>query len=302
MSILSPQLSESRGCLPEKIGSPRSKYLVYTSAGDKANLHCWLKGYRNFDLWITYYGNQRNRYKDIADFYNVRKDAKFPNLRYVYQQWKNILNSYQAVFVLDDDLIFKGSSISRLFEIREQYDLWLLQPAFDPRGKISWPITRVQPRNFLRYTNYVEVGCPLFRKDKLDDFMKIYDPVLVGFGIDWWFLDVLGPNKKGRIAVIDAISCINPFNIAKGGQSEIDRFQKYSTRVANWEEIERQHGIQSKAEGFKEFGSARTPLSVRNYVRILFFYSMSTIMRFMHMCYKGLRKIQGTYPNAAPHA
>jgi hypothetical protein len=38
---------------------PQSKYLVYTSAGDNANLHYWLerldgkKENRNFDLWMT---------------------------------------------------------------------------------------------------------------------------------------------------------------------------------------------------------------------------------------------------------
>ena len=30
--------------------------------------------------------------------------------------------------------------------------------------------------------------------------MKIYDPVLVGWGVDWWFLDVLGTDMKDKIA------------------------------------------------------------------------------------------------------
>ena len=65
--------------------SPGSKYLVYTSAGDKANLYYWLKKnkgqkcYKNFDLWVTYYGDQKkDHYRDVSDFYNRRNGGKFP--------------------------------------------------------------------------------------------------------------------------------------------------------------------------------------------------------------------------------
>lgn len=169
------------------------------------------------------------------------------------------MNCYEAVMVMDDDIIINGSGISRLFEIREEYDLWLLQPAFDPGGKINHHVTRVNPSTFMRYTNFVEVTCPLFRKDKLDSFMEIYDPVLVGYGVDWWFLDVLGPNLEGNIAVVDAISCINPHDSAKGGHREIDRLQKLSIRQENWEVIKKRYTIQSEARGLIEYGFVEIP-------------------------------------------
>ncbi len=34
----------------------------------------------------------------------------------------------------------------------------------------------------LRYTNFIEMARPLFRQDKLDAFMAVYDPELVGYG------------------------------------------------------------------------------------------------------------------------
>ena len=88
----------------------------------------------------------------------------------------------------------------------------------------STPITGVKLFNSLRYTNFVEVTCPLFKKDKLDAFMNIFDPApLIEWGIDWWFLETLGASLGGHTAVIDAVSCINPLDSTKGGgQREID--------------------------------------------------------------------------------
>ena len=228
--------------------APDSKFLVYTSAGDKANLHYWLKDFggaecrRNFDFWVTYYGAERNKYRDISDFYNERQGGKFANLLYVYQNWRYILDKYQAIFVMDDDIIIDTFAINRLFEIREQFDLWLLQPAFHPREKISHPITLANPNCFMRYTNFVENGCPLFRKDKLDAFMEIYDPILTGWGIDFWYHHVLGENRR-KIAIVDALPCINPHESLKGEQREIETLEKNSISQKKYAEIREQFGI-----------------------------------------------------------
>ena len=165
-------------------GGPR-RNLVFTSAGDRSNVDRWLAGRRNFDLWISYYGDEPGRHAEIADFYNVRRDSKFGNLKFVYDTWPHLLAPYQAVLVTDDDLIISGAQMSRLFDLREELDLWLLQAAFSPLGKISWDITRAQWASSLRFTSFVEMTCPLFRKDKLDAFMDIFDPILTGTGTDW---------------------------------------------------------------------------------------------------------------------
>jgi len=248
------------------MNKPLSKYLVYTSAGDHSNLYNWLavsgapKVRKSFDLWVTYYGDQENKYKKIADFYNMRKGGKLPNLYYLYQQHKDILDNYDAIFVLDDDILIDCNQINRLFEIREQFDLWLLQPAFHPAGKISHPITKVAPSSFLRYTNFVEVACPLFRKDKLDKFMEVYDPVLVGWGADLWFSHLLG-EKPGKIAIVDAISCINPHDSTKEGGREIDQLEEKNIRIKNWVEIKKLHNIQFNGE------EGKFPMKVFGYVK-----------------------------------
>ena len=272
--------------LSENINESGSKYLVFTSAGDNAKLHHWLKGSRNFDLWVSYYGDEKNRYKDQSDFYMAKKGGKFPGLFYVYQHWKSILDNYQAILVLDDDVIIDGSAFSRLFEIREQYDLWLLQPAFNPIGKISHRITREKLFTFLRYTNFVEVTCPLFRKDKLDAFMELYDPVLVGYGIDYWYIDSLASEIKGKVAVVDAVSCINPHDWLKGGQRDIDVLQKRPVRIENWKKIKKQYKIQDRES--VEFDFIKTPLSISSLTRTI----SILFNRFTSRCVKSAMKVK----------
>jgi hypothetical protein len=229
-------------------------YLVFSSVGDRSNLPHWLRGRRNFDLWVTYYGGRPGRFHEVADYYNARKGSKFQNLHYAYGRWSHLIARYSAVLVMDDDIVISGSRISRLFELRQHYDLWVLQPAFSPRGKVSWPVTRVRRGNRLRFTNFVEMTCPLFRRDKLDDFMAVYDPELIGWGCDWWFLHVLGADLRGRVAVVDAITCVNPHDSTKAGR-EIDRLAVTSERRAVWERIRAKYRIESERRGIAEYGA-----------------------------------------------
>ncbi|MDA8157365.1 MAG: hypothetical protein M0Z52_13095 [Actinomycetota bacterium] len=240
------------GRLTAKNGAPRFKNLVFTSAGDSSNIHNWLIGNRNFDLWTTYYGDKGDHLEAISDFYNRRKGGKFPNLHYAYRHWKDILDSYEAVMIMDDDIIIDARGISRLFEIRERFGLWLLQPAFSPLGRITIPITCARPFTMLRYTNFVEMTCPLILKSKLDEFMGIYDPALSRFGVDWWIMEKMRP---GKTAIVDEIVCINPHTVSKKeGVRECARLQPDCVAAGTWNAIKSRHNIRSDEEGYRTLG------------------------------------------------
>ena len=246
--------------LERQLPEARHPYLVFSSVGDRSSLHHWLRGQRNFDLWVTYYGSHPGRFRDVSDYYNARHGAKFPNLHYAYEQWRDLIARYSAVLVMDDDVVISGSRISQLFALRERYDLWALQPAFSPRGKISWRVTRVDRGNELRFTNFIETTCPLFRRDKLDAFMAVYEPEVIGWGCDWWFLEVLGNDLRGRVAIVDGITCINPHDSTKGGR-EIDRLASTPERKAAWERVRDRNRIGSESRGITEYGAiVKSPL------------------------------------------
>ena len=232
----------------------RSNNLVFTSAGDRSNLRGWLQGRRDFDLWTVYYGSAGGMFQDVSDYYLARKGSKFQNLHYCYQRWPEVLARYDAIMVMDDDIEIGATGLSRLFEIRRELDLWALQPAFRLSGKVSWPITAVRPTAKLRYTNFVEMACPLFRRDKLDAFMGVYDPALVGYGADWWFLRTLGPDIDNRVAVVDEVTCVNPYDKNKsGGGREIDTLQTHQMRKEVWERIKATYDLDEQGRDLREF-------------------------------------------------
>jgi hypothetical protein len=97
------------------------------------------------------------------------------------------------------------------------------------------------------------MACPLFRRDKLDAFMAVYDPELVGYAADWWFLSTLGPEIANRVAVVDEVSCMNPYDRAKGGVREIDTLQSREKRKEVWERVRSLHGLHEQRRLHREF-------------------------------------------------
>jgi len=244
--------------LHKRIGT-HSKNLVYTSAGDNANTGCWLSAERNFDLWITYYGDRTDTpHRDLADIYNIRKGSKYPNLHYAYCKWRELLDNYEAVMVMDDDIILDTAGINRLFEIRKQFGLWLLQPAFSPAGRICHSITCVRPFTKLRFTNFVEMNCPLFLKSKLDEFMEVYDPVVQMYGIDWWYLDRFGPDLSGKTAIIDAVLCVNPHTRTKQSRErECTKNESLCRDIEQWKKVKKSKKIMIDEQDYRTFGSIK---------------------------------------------
>lgn len=227
----------------------KNKHLVFSSVGDHHALKTWTRhckgSKKGFDLWVAHYGENALSSDLEIDFCIGLKGAKFPNFKIFCERYAPLIQQYDAIAVLDDDLILSASDIRSLFAIRETYDLWLLQPAFAESGKISHTITRARADMLLRTTNFVEVTCPFFRTDKLLSFMEVYDPVLVGFGIDWWFVDHLQA-PKDKIAIVDAIPCMNPLDSQKPEGREIDRLQSFRHRITHcWEQIKKAHGIEN---------------------------------------------------------
>ncbi|MDD5069437.1 MAG: hypothetical protein PHV17_01815 [Candidatus Omnitrophica bacterium] len=280
-----------------KLSQSRSKNLVFVSAGDRAQFHQSdnFKKDKNFDLWITYYDDkEKNQYIEHADFYNRRKGSKFINFHYIYQRYRNLLQGYEAIFLIDDDLGLKVSNISRLFEIRQFYDLWILQPSFDPRGKISHAVTRSRPFSSLRYTNFIEVTCPLFKKDKLDLFMKEYNPIVEGAGLDYWYSYLIGNNHKNKLAIIDSISCINPNSKRLGIPREIDKFQDSKIREMNWRFVQEQLSLPGKKSPKIVYSSIRIKPNMADAchsLKMMILFPLTEIDRFFYKLIKKIKMI-----------
>ncbi|WP_257170829.1 hypothetical protein [Bradyrhizobium sp. SRS-191] len=201
---------------------------------------------RRWDLALAYYGNDDANFAELEKHsaYAFRTSgSKFQNLKKLLDRSPHILDGYTHVCVCDDDIQMTPRQIDQLFGLSEQLGFWVAQPAFSPAGKWSHEITICAgKKSDYRIVNFVEVTMPVFRRDKLMQFMKVYDDTLVGLGIDCWYSDFLQAHLFGRFAIIDKISVINPTDEEKGHR-EIDRLQSFEERVASWIGISEKYGI-----------------------------------------------------------
>ncbi|WP_370977768.1 hypothetical protein [Agaribacterium sp. ZY112] len=231
--------------LEQKISfQPKKRFLVFSSVGDQARIKLWTKGVgrKEFDLVVFYYGDAEPEYLSEVDFAYRRKGSKFQNLKAFYEATKS-LSHYESVMVLDDDIEIDSPRLVTLFKLRRDLDLWVLQPSFSADGKISFEHTRQDPAYRYRFTNFVEMNCPLFSSDKLIKFLEVYDGVLPGWGMDWWYHNIIGGSDQKKIAIIDEVVVRNPFDQEKrGGKREINQLVNTADRIELWQQCMKKYG------------------------------------------------------------
>lgn len=234
--------------LARQPGGPPRQWCIFTSVGDAHSVQSWLptNNQRKWDLIVSYYGESEttfNRLAEQAEFAIRTKGGKFQNLKKLIDQHPNMLDQYEFVCVCDDDIIMSAGQIEQFFSIAQTFGFWVSQPSFSAAGKWSHEITvHAGRRADFRIVNFVENTMPVFRRDKLVEFLSVYDGSLVGYGIDLWFMTVFEANTYGRFAIIDSVQVINPINLDKGWR-EIDRLQSYEARLASWHEVSRRFGV-----------------------------------------------------------
>ena len=222
------------------------------------------RGRDEFELVVCYYGDSPvdPLCMQVADRALRMKGGKFPNLLACLKRQLAYFRSFEAILVADDDLEgLDAMALSALFHARRQLnDAWVIQPANHSEiGKADIHGTRSNRGLSHRFVNFIEVTAPLFRTDKLLEFMRSYvprrhdPPLLVGYGIDCWFCQLLlGAEQAGKgscahkdkAAVIDSIVFINPPNDAKKHGREIDRLQAFDKRVEDWQALAKRRGFQ----------------------------------------------------------
>lgn len=272
--------------------------LIFTSAGRSHNVRQWLTEGREYDIWVYDYANGQTGLDGVVEYYTILKGGKFPNLLHAYSTNPEKLRNYSQVLVMDDDIQIDPLDISIWFRRHRELDLWVSQAAFLPQGKVSHPITVARPFIDLRFTSFVEMTCPLFRRDMLDLFMAVYDKKLVGYGADYWFLHTLPLDRVGKIVVFDSIRCLNPWdNTKEGGIREITRLQSQAERVQIFQQIMAEMGVEMDQLPIETHATIWKKLGIRAVIE-----DLGLVVHFINRCIKevywtGKRRFATPSPN-----
>ena len=186
--------------------SSERRNLIISAVGDKSLHESWLSDDRNYDIFLLYYGSDEgifDRYKSQCEMAWRAKGEK--GLLYHKFASENLedLKKYDRIWQPDDDIQASPEEIKSIFSIHEKYGLWLSQPAVE--GFVSHPICLKVESSVLRYTNFVEIMCPVF---SIAQFVQLYHTWILNFSS--WGLDYLWPKMLGypkdKIAIIDAVT------------------------------------------------------------------------------------------------
>lgn len=85
----------------------------------------------------------------------------------LFHSHADLLDRYDYIALVDDDILISKAALSRLFEIGRSHRLDLFQPTLSWDSYFSYAATLTNPAYRLRYTNIVEMMCPVFSRAHL---------------------------------------------------------------------------------------------------------------------------------------
>ncbi|MDA9101221.1 hypothetical protein N9K06_00950 [Omnitrophica bacterium] len=180
--------------------------LIICAAGDKKSYHKeWILGQRKFDLMLVHYGNISGQYKEDADLYFEKKGFKLEIIKDAIDANMEKIENYDAIWLPDDDLSICTEEINRLFEIFYEFNLDLAQPSI-VGGNHNFLILKKRLFSRVRYTTFIEVQCPIFKKKVLLEMLPFFKENRSGWGVDLIWSHRL---RNQAVAIIDEVSVIH---------------------------------------------------------------------------------------------
>jgi hypothetical protein len=183
------------------------QFLIICRVGDRSLHAHWLAGAnRNFDVYLSYFGDEPNKYQNDCEFYDMTKGPKWPILAKIIADNPDLLSAYSAVWLPDDDLLIDTDSINRMFNLFAGLQLDLAQPALSVDSHVIYKELIVRNNSLVRYVNFVEVMAPIFSQKCLQAIKHTFSQSVSGWGLDnLW--PVLLDYKN--MAVIDATPIVH---------------------------------------------------------------------------------------------
>ncbi|HEX4523298.1 MAG TPA: DUF707 domain-containing protein [Casimicrobiaceae bacterium] len=184
----------------------KKRFLVIVRAGDRSLHPGWTSSLdtRDWDLVVSYFGDDPHRYRDSGGVRIDDKGPKWPGLNTLLSR-DDLWRDYDYIWLPDDDLAATQAAVSTLFAVTAFRDLALSQPALSWLSFYSHPVTIRRPSFRLRLTDFVENMAPCFRRDTLETCLPTMGQNLSGWGLGSVWPRLLGDGSS-RIAIIDDVT------------------------------------------------------------------------------------------------
>lgn len=211
--------------------------MIVRAGASSLHPHWIADGDRNWDLALSCY--QDGVSMEGAEYVTFEKGPKWIPLHNLIRKNLKIISTYDYICLADDDLMTDAATWNNVFDTCREYELLLAQPALTLDSYITHSITRQDDSYFMRFTNFVEVMCPVFSRTALQICVATMgQDSKYGWGQDFIWPLMLSAART-RIAVID-------------------RYPVRHTRPVG-HSTDKAHGLEKAYELMRQYGLTSTP-------------------------------------------
>jgi hypothetical protein len=205
------------------MNNSKRRNLIITRAGPASKHRQWNSSQDvepTFDVFVSAY-HPAALSEDMEHIKHLHVPGpKVAGWNTTFRQSPELIERYQAIALLDDDLEITTTALNKCFELGAKRNLSIWQPAFSWDSYVSFAGSLANPFFEMRFVNHVEMGCPFFSTDLLKLVLPLF---ALGFesGIDLVWCSI-AKEQGGQCAIVD--QCIIKHPRPVGGKSELNGF------------------------------------------------------------------------------
>lgn len=177
------------------------EFLVISPTGNQSELIQIVNSDSNFDVALLCYEDIPKDIEKRAKYVKYYRKEKWEMISLFFSEHPELIKEYSYFWFVDDDIITDTKSINMLFKIAKDFSLKLSQPSVS--GFTSFDICRKKTGSFLRFTNFVEIMCPIMSSDTLEKLYSSFRKTSSGWGLDIIWRNTLNDYE---ISIIDHIN------------------------------------------------------------------------------------------------
>lgn len=130
--------------------------------------------------------------------------TKFTSFNSLLEKYPHILEPYEYILLLDDDVYLENNDISRLFSAAQQHGWEMAQSSLSADSFCSFPVFFNPSKNGWRQVNGVEVMMPVYSARILGKIKELIVQSISGWGFDA-ALSVVAAEHGFSAAVVDDV-------------------------------------------------------------------------------------------------
>lgn len=235
-----------------RVSKPRTRRagLVVLQAGRGLPVDMWSDAPdRDWDLMVNYY-DAAGFHEGLGDYVVFQKGTKFTSMWMLWQRFRSVLQDYDHVLFIDDDVETTCQDLNRTFALCRKHQLDLAQMSLTEASFTSWDALFSRPGiTGPRAVSAVEIMMPIFSRKALRCVAPSFSQSVSGFGLDLIWGKLVA-EAGGRIAILDEVQATHARPVDQSGGA----FYSYLRR----------HMINAKAELWqllKDYDADRNSMS-----------------------------------------